>query len=191
MLKTLITNNCWGGVICNNYGMEFKTPTINLQILPEEFPDFCENLEWYMSRELVECRRLRSWHKEYLKNMFQEVPKFPMGRIGDILVVFQHYESFEEAKEKWDKRKKRVDYESIGYLFHVKDERYSKYAKEFINLKLPNSVCITEDFSLEGAFQFDVPEGMDAFGGVRGKDGTMRRIIEQNFKIKDWLEGRL
>ena len=188
MLNTLITNNCWGGVIYNNYGMEFKSPTINLQILPEEFPDFCENLEWYMSKELTECKRLNMWHRKHLINMFQEIPKCPLGRIGDILVVFQHYESFEEAKEKWDERKKRVDYDSIGYLFHVKDERYSEYAREFINLKLPNSVCITEDFSLEGAFRFDVPEGKDAFGAV---DDCSRRLIEQNFKIKDWLEGRL
>ena len=52
-------------------------------------------------------------------------------------------------------------------------------------LHLPNSVCITEDFGIEGACRFDVPPGMDAFGGVNG-----RRIIEQEFSIKDWLEGK-
>lgn len=190
MLKTLITNNCWAGIIYNNYQKEFCSPTINLQILPEEFPKFCGNLKHYLEQEVIECKEPSEIHKNRLLRMFGYIPDYPMGLIDDIILVFQHYETFEDAKEKWETRKKRVDYDSIGYLFHVKHYVYSVSAVAFMALHLPNSVCITEDFGLEGAYRFDVPPGMDAFGGVRGEDGNMRRIIEQNFKIKDWLEGK-
>lgn len=191
MINTLITNNCWGGIIYNNYKMEFRSPTINLQILPEEFPDFCEHLKFYMKRELIEYKNLSYWHEDFLHHMFgEELPNCPLGLIGDIMVVFQHYETFDEAKELWNRRRDRIDYDSIGYMFHVRDYTYSAPARDFIKLKLPNSVCATQEFYLDGAYSFHVPEGMDAFGGVRGNDGQMRRIIEENFTIKDWLEGR-
>lgn len=191
MIKTLITNNCWGGIIYNNYQMEFRSPTINLQILPEEFPDFCKHLKFYMKRELIEYKNLSYWHEDFLHHMFgEELPNCPLGLIGDIMVVFQHYETFDEAKELWNRRRERIDYDSIGYMFHVRDYTYSGPARDFIKLKLPNSVCATQEFYLDGSYSFHVPEGMDAFGGVRGNDGQMRRIIEENFTIKDWLEGR-
>ena len=187
MLKTLITNDCFGGVISHQYGMKFNSPTVNLQILPEEFPDFCEHLGFYLKQDLIECKELSAWHRDYMEHMFgPEFPNCPLGILCDILVVFQHYDTFEEAKEMWDKRKKRVDFENIGYMFHIKNPTYSGPAQDFIKLGLPHSICTTEDFELEGAYGFTVPEGMDCFGG---KDG--RRIIEDNFRVIDWLEGRI
>lgn len=189
MLTSLITNNCWGGVISHNYGMALCSPTVNLQILPEEFPDFCDNLKFYMKQDLIECTELTPWHRDYMTNMFGDsFPDCPLGMIVDILVVFQHYTSFSDAKRQWEKRKARIDYDNIGYFFHVNSPKYSRYARDFIRQELPNSVCVTEGFTLDGAYRFDVPEGKDAFGAV---DDRSRRLIEQEFKIKDWLEGKL
>jgi uncharacterized protein (DUF1919 family) len=191
MLKTLITNNCWGGVIASNHNMRFCSPTVNLQILPEEFPQFCKNLDFYMRMELVEYEHLTEWHHGCMRRMFGDSPPdCPLGLVYDTIVIFQHYDSFEEAKAAWDRRKKRIDKDNIGYMFHIKDVMYQMYAERFISLDLPNSVCITEDFEMDGAYAFHVPEGEDAFGGVT-ENGQARRIIEENFKINDWLEGRL
>lgn len=191
MIKTLITNNCWGGIIYNNYGRKFDSPTINLQILPEDFTDFCAGLKFYLSMELKECKEMDKYQEAYMYHMFgDERPDCPIGMISDILVVFQHYGTFREAKRKWDERKERVDMTDIGYMFHVKNASYMAAAKEFVARDFPNSVCITEGFEIPGAYSFHVPEGMDAFGGVM-ENSKMRRIIEENFKIEDWLEGRL
>ena len=46
MITTIISNNCTGGAVCHELGMEFKSPTINLQILPEDYPRFCANIEY-------------------------------------------------------------------------------------------------------------------------------------------------
>jgi uncharacterized protein (DUF1919 family) len=165
--------------------MEFCSPTINLQILPEEFPKFCKNLTYYMKVELMECKAMSLRHEKMCEHMFGYVPtEYPMGLLDDILVVFQHYKTFEESKECWDKRKARVDYDSIGYFMHAKNETYADCVKEFLALNLPHSEAVTEGFNVEGAHRFDTPPGLDCFYFVGGK-----RVIEQNFSIRKWLEG--
>lgn len=185
MLKTVIANNCFGGCISNDNALEFRSPTVNLQILPEEYPKFCANLKHYMDSELVEYTDLSEKHKEYCMKMFGWIPdNFPFGLLDDIIVCFQHYETFAEAKDCWERRKARMDYDSICYLFHAKNEGYKDAVAEFLALNLPHSAVITEDWGMEGTHPFDVPEGMDCFGSVNGK-----RLIEQNFSIKKFLEG--
>ena len=185
MIKSIISNNCFGGCIAKDYHMEFCSPTINLQILPEEFPKFCANIRHYMDAELVEYKELSDKHKTYCEHMFGYVPmEYPMGLIDDILVVFQHYTTFTESKECWDKRKARVDFNDMCYFLHAKNETYADCVKEFLALNLPHSEAVTEGFDVEGAHRFDTPPGLDCFYFVGGK-----RVIEQNFSIRKWLEG--
>lgn len=182
-MKSLISNNCHGGLICKRNGMQFCSPTVALQILPEEFPKFCANLRHYMETDVVEYKWFSQKHRDYLNHMFGYIPmNMPIGLIDDIMVVFQHDNSFVEAVIKWNRRRERVDYKDIGYLFHLKNESYAEYGRQFLDLHLPNSAVLTEDFTLAGAHRFDVPNGMDCFGAVDGKF-----IIEQNFSIKDFL----
>jgi uncharacterized protein (DUF1919 family) len=185
MIKSIISNNCFGGCIAKDYHMEFCSPTINLQILPEEFPKFCANVRHYMDAELVEYTELSDEHKTYCEHMFGYVPtEYPMGLIDDILVVFQHYESFAESKECWDKRKARVDFNDMCYFLHAKNETYADCVRQFLALNLPHGEAVTEGFDVEGAHRFDTPPGLDCFYFVGGK-----RVIEQNFSIRKWLEG--
>lgn len=44
----IIANNCCGADICHTYGLRFNSPTVNLQILPCDFPKFCSNLDYYL-----------------------------------------------------------------------------------------------------------------------------------------------
>ena len=84
MINTIISNNCAGGAIMHELGMEFRTPTINLQILPEQFPKFCKNLSYYLTSELNPCFDLTETHVKMLNTMFGGVPDLPMGIINEI-----------------------------------------------------------------------------------------------------------
>lgn len=163
MIETIISNNCTGGAIMHQLGMEFKTPTVNLQILPEEFPTFCRYLKYYMKQDLVEYKDINSKHEIYLRHMFGGVPNMPYGMLGDIIVCFQHYDTFAESKEKWDERKARIDYDHIGYIFHARDDGYLYEAINFLELNLPNSVIITEGFTLPKVVALDTTDGKNAF----------------------------
>ena len=161
MIETIISNNCAGGSILHDLGMEFKTPTVNLQILPEEFPRFCLNLRKYMGHELKEYTEISQRHRVYINKMFGGVPDMPYGLLDDVIVCFQHYKTFDEAKEKWDERKKRIVYDNVGYLFHARGEEYSKDLAKFITLNLPHSLALAQNFQFGGAVSF-YGEGFEA-----------------------------
>lgn len=97
---TIISQNCIGGVIYHDLGMQFLSPTINLFFKEPDFVRFVLNLEHYMACEL-EMR----WEEEY-----------PVGRLDDIEIHFMHYETCKEAKEKWERRKQRINWDSILVL---------------------------------------------------------------------------
>ena len=80
-----------GGVICHRHNMQFKSPTVALQILPEEFPKFCDNLTHYIESELVKypIEEFTEEHKKYAMRMYGKIPdEFPYGRIDDIMICF-------------------------------------------------------------------------------------------------------
>lgn len=181
MIETIISNNCTGGAVLHELAMEFKTPTINLQILPEQFREFCANLSYYMKQDLIECHTFTPYEEAMLRKMFGGVPDMPFGLLEDIIVCFQHYETFDEAKEKWDERKARIDYDHIGYIFHARGPEYAKEADDFIREELPNSLVITENFVLPGSIALYPKEGENAFSAVNGK-----LLITQVIDYKSW-----
>ena len=185
MLRSLITNNCHGVMIYKQLRSRYESPTIALQILPEEFWKFCGELERYLGAELAEYREPSDEHKRYLEHMFGYVPReYPLGLVDDVMVVFQHDKSFSEAEAKWNRRKSRVDFNSLAYMLHAKNETYGDSIQRFLDLGLPHSVVITEGFDYPGAYRFDVPEGKDCF--CYGSNG--KKLIEANFSIAEWLE---
>lgn len=162
MSETLIANNCIGGSILHDLGLKFNTPTINLQILPAEFPKFCKNLRHYMETELVEYKEPSNLHKYELINMFGHTPKgeFPYGLCDDIIICFQHYPTFADAKAAWDRRKERIDYNHIGFLFYLAWDFDQKRALEFADLGLKHATIFTERFDIGiPHFRVDPPEG--------------------------------
>ena len=132
-----------------------------------------------MEEDLNEYKDISEEHKTYLYKMFGGVPDMPFGIIGDVMVCFQHYGTFEEAKEKWDERKAKVDYKNIGFIFHARGPEYKNEAEEFMKLNIDNKLVLTQDFSIDGAVSF---EG-EGFSAVNGK-----LLITQVYDYKTWRE---
>lgn len=103
---TILSNTCIGGVISHDLGLRFLSPTVNLYIRPEEFVRFLENLEYYLSLELVET---------------EHPAKYPVAKLGDITLYLKHYNTFAEAKEKWEERKKRINYHNLYVMMTDRD----------------------------------------------------------------------
>ena len=115
---TIIANDCFGTFVYHNLGLEFCSPTINLTIAKNEFIVFVQYLREFLDSELREVAD-------------PSVP-YPIGVLEyngiRIQVNFVHYKTFEEAKNKWDERKKRVDYSNIYIIRHY----FWKYYRVFI-----------------------------------------------------------
>lgn len=104
---SIISNNCVGGIIYHDLGLKFLSPTIDLSLPPDDYFEFLNNLEFYLSSELIP----------------RELPgySYPIGvlknGIKEIFIHFMHYESFEEAKNKWMERAQRVNFDNLYVIF--------------------------------------------------------------------------
>ena len=92
---TILCSACIGGMISHNLGLKFMSPTINLWMLPSDFTKFVCDLDRYLSSDM-----------EFINSCYYE---YPVGRLADITIYFQHYKSNAEALEKWNERKLRID----------------------------------------------------------------------------------
>ena len=56
---------------------------------------------------------------------------FPVMKISDITLYCVHYKTFEEAKEKWNQRKKRINYDNIYFIMSERDGCTEEDLKKF------------------------------------------------------------
>ena len=125
---SIISSNCNGGVILHDLGLKFNTPTINLYFDPEDFLKFLSDIDDYLGYELIE-----------VESKF----RFPVGKLNDIIIYFMHYNSFQEAKEKWVERAHRIDKNNLFII--MTDNNGCTYEQVVMFDKLPykNKVILT------------------------------------------------
>lgn len=129
---TIFANNCWGGVTYHSLALPFTSPLVNMFILEDEYIKFLKKPKYYIE----ECE------VEFLE-MFEDLEKsiyYPIGVLGDIQLHFNHHKSFEEAKNDWDRRKRRINWEHLFVMAYTKN-RY--IAEEFNKLSYNKKVCFT------------------------------------------------
>ena len=101
---SLICSNCAGGIIYHWLGLKFNSPFINLYMTGEDYIKALENWQDFLNAKIVEDTSADE--------------TYPVG-IGysDIKIHFMHYHTFEEAIEKWNRRKARVNSDNIAFMY--------------------------------------------------------------------------
>lgn len=102
---TLICSNCTGGLLYHWLGLRFNSPFINLYLTNDDFLKALESWEDFISYDIQEDK---GTDKPY-----------PVAVSYDnIRIHFMHYTTFEEAKAKWNERRKRMgeDVNSYGFM---------------------------------------------------------------------------
>ena len=174
---SLFTNNCLGGFIYHDLGLKFLSPTINLRITPKEFISFASDLKYYLNQELIEV---------------ESDDSFPIGILkgdekhSDIAIYFEHYSSFEKAKEKWIERSKRVNFDNIYIMMEFYDGIHNEeLIKLFNEIPYKNKMILThKDHNEEYTtciHQFDDNLDMSEIGGkiFRYNGLTGKRYYEE------------
>ncbi|HBI93588.1 MAG TPA: exopolysaccharide biosynthesis protein [Terrisporobacter glycolicus] len=174
---TIISHNCIGGVLSHELGLRFLSPTVNLFMVNEDFIKFCENLEYYLSLEIT----------HYDGKIKRE---YPLGKCGDLVLYFVHYNSFEDARKKWEERKQRINMNNIYIIATDRDnfnkgllQRFKRLPyrnkKLFSHLPIENSDDVVYIKGFENHSQID-PLTNKVDGG--------RYLIDQ-FDWVSWLNG--
>lgn len=60
--------------------------------------------------------------------------KYPVGKLDDITIHFMHYKTFEEAKKKWNERKKRIRRNKLVIMACDRDGMDESLISRFQNL---------------------------------------------------------
>ena len=120
---SIIANNCGGGYVVDYFGLQYNSPTEGLLIELNEYVKFCLNLKHYLSCELVFIKPEESIHKDIYGGL-EKFGAYPIAKCDDIEIHFLHYPSVEDAKSKWVRRSKRVNYDN--YLVLLFEAEYSQ-----------------------------------------------------------------
>lgn len=129
---SIISMNCVGGVVSHELGLRFNSPTINLWFKPSEFIKFVSQLKHYLYDCEIQVDAESSAECGY-----------PVGKLDDINVYFTHYESFEQAKEKWEERLKRLNMDNLYIVMVERDGCSKQDILSFDNLKYKHKVIFT------------------------------------------------
>ena len=108
---TIISNNCWGGVTYEYFDLEKKSPTAGLWMFSDDYLKFISNLKYYLSLE-IEMKEAKD-SRRYDRLVAYSSEAAPIGVLDDdIEIVMLHYKDPEVAKDKWERRRKRVNYDN-------------------------------------------------------------------------------
>lgn len=127
---SVISSNCYGAIMLHDLGIKFNSPFVNLWLKPKDFLKYLNNIKHYMTSDLV----------------FVKEPNinYPVGKLDDIYIYFQHYKNEKEAKQKWEERTKRIDLNNIYILFTDRDGCTYQDLVEFDKLQFKNKIVLTK-----------------------------------------------
>ena len=130
---SIISNNCGGGFISQHYGLKYNSPTAGLFFETSEYLRFVKNLKYYLSLEIKFIDPKLSKNYDYVKNT-NYYGTYPVGVLDDIEVYFMHYKSEEEAREKWMRRARRVNFDNYVAILFENETTTEDIIREFDSL---------------------------------------------------------
>lgn len=165
---TIISNNCWGGLISEKYGLRKNSPTCGLLILGEDYLRFCGNLREYLQQKLT----FISWEDAKHHGMFPG-QRFPVAMLGDIEIYFMHYPDEQISAEKWYRRCKRVNWDNLIFKISERETFTPELIGRFAQLDLPNHLIFASQQYSDDTIV--VP-------GISTLQGDETPLIEQYFR---------
>ncbi len=119
---SIVSNNCWGGIVYNTLGLECLSPFKNLFIEDMDYIRMLGKLENYLLCEPV-----------LFKYIFDETRnlEYPVLLLKDILVHCNHDTDAEEAMSKWKRRCEKFNNNNVFVEMYTCNK---KIGKEFSEL---------------------------------------------------------
>lgn len=132
---TLISDDCWGGILYSWLGLQFLTPFINLIVPPQDFCMLAEDVEYHLAQDVL-------FHPEDQKT------SYPVGALGDVRIHFVHDKTRQEARQKWQRRSKRINLENVFFKFESENPEHIQAVDR---LPVPRKIIFTRNRSVSGS----------------------------------------
>lgn len=111
--------------------MPYLSPTVNLFFHAPCYLKFASRLDYYLAQELrfVSQSRYPEAHDTHANFNY-----YPIGVLGDIEIHFMHYDSEDDALDKWNRRKKRINRDKLIFAFTDRDLCTPELMQQFDDL---------------------------------------------------------
>ena len=142
---SIIANNCWGGTAYHTLGMPFMSPFINMYENDDDYIKLISNLEYYLSLKL-----------QFDRTGYNPVlgTDYPICKLNDVELHFNHYIDMQEVEEKWYIRLQRINWNNLFIMMYT--ER-NKTLEDFDCLLYKKKICFVPFKSLKkSAFYMQV-----------------------------------
>jgi len=167
--RTIVANNCIGGLISHYLHLQFTAPTVNLFILPSDYIKMLQEFDKYFDPEAP------------ITQVESDKP-YPVGDIYGCKIYFMHYKDFESAVQKWRERCTRINKDALYILMTDRDGCTQEDMQAFDALPYKNKVLFThkEHTAIASAVYIHGFEGQEAVGQLQESMGiTGKRYIDQ------------
>jgi uncharacterized protein (DUF1919 family) len=121
--------------------LSYQTPTIGLFFYAPCFMELLKDLKTTTSLPLtfVETSNYEDANVFRSKNF-----KYPIGKLGNTIEIqFLHYKTEAEAKDKWERRKQRINWDKLFIACTDRDGMTKELMKAFDDLPYENKVLFT------------------------------------------------
>ena len=151
---TIISNNCWGGMIYESYNLPKQSPTIGMFFMAEDYIKFLVDLKGYVNGKLTFIHPEQSrWKNAPQVVADKKFGTYPVGVLSngksEIEVFFLHYKSEQEARAKWERRVQRINWDNLLIKFNDQNGCKQKNVEDFMNLKYKNKLFLHVKSGLE------------------------------------------
>lgn len=115
---SIVSNNCWGGVIYHTLGMECLSPFKNVSFSSQDYIKIISNLKHYLS-----INPIWTGKKEMDSNQNREVP---MLQLDDVFIKCNHDFDAERAIHNWIRRRYKFNWNNILIEMYTEDPKVEK-----------------------------------------------------------------
>lgn len=139
---TIISNNCWGGMVYESYGLKKMSPTVGMFIMPGDFVRLCADLPGHLAQPL---EFIEPWESKWADALRanDNWGTYLIGRVGEAELHMLHYHDEETARRKWESRVGRVNYGRILYKLNDQNGATEEDLLAFDALPLEHKVVFS------------------------------------------------
>lgn len=127
-----------GGICYEYFNLPKQSPTVGCYFFAADYIKFLTNLHYYFSINLRFISYKESKHKDTLEQNSQTT--CPIAVLDDIEIVFLHYKTEDEVREKWVRRVSRINWDNIivkfSYMNNCNDDLVRQFTKMNFHKKI-------------------------------------------------------
>jgi uncharacterized protein (DUF1919 family) len=182
---SIIASNCIGTRMYRELGIEYTSPFVGLFIFAPDYIKLLKNLKYYLSlpMEFIDKSKYTG------SNSTQVSHEYLIGLLGGDIEFHLLYDNDKrKAREKWDRRLERINWDNLFFTFTDRDLCTDQLIHEFDSLPFKHKICFTAKKISNLSSSVWVKDYKDQ--PFVGDMYTNCSILEKNFNFVEWLNSK-